>query len=58
MVGSAVVGGVLLALIEGLGIAMNHWQAQQYRPMDMRNAPQDPSFLGPNPGSGASGQYQ
>jgi len=46
MVGSAVVGGVLLALIEGMGILMNSFASQQFRPMDPREAPQDPGDLG------------
>jgi len=55
MAGSAVVGGVLLGMIEGLGILMNKWSAEQFRPQDPRNAPQDPSLLGPDP-SGRSFQ--
>ena len=50
MAGSAVVGGVLLALIEGVGIVMNKWQAEQMR-APMMEPPQDPSILGPNASS-------
>lgn len=32
MVGSAFVGGVLLALIEGIGIVMTRYQAEQFVP--------------------------
>ncbi len=46
MAGSALVGAVLLGLIEGLGIMMNRYTAEQYRPVDPRNMPQDPSQLG------------
>jgi len=45
MVGSAIVGGVLLALIEGMGIALNRWQAESFRPVDPRDMPQDPQVL-------------
>ena len=55
MAGSALVGGVLLALIEGLGILMNRWQAESFRPVDPRNVPQDPSQLGPDPGQWSMG---
>lgn len=42
-VGSAAIGGVLLALIEGVGIALNRFQADMYKPV----APQleDPAAL-------------
>jgi len=52
MLGSAIVGGVLLGLIEGLGIMMNNFAAQQFRPQDPLDAPQDPSILEENTGSG------
>lgn len=44
MAGSAVVGGVLLALIEGIGIMISRLTAEQFRPQ----APvfDDPSALG------------
>lgn len=32
MVGSAIIGGVLLALIEGVGILFTRWTADQFRP--------------------------
>ena len=47
MLGSAVIGGVLLGLIEG----MNKFASEQFRPMDPRDAPQDPSQLGEAPSS-------
>ncbi|CAM9863934.1 mitochondrial import inner membrane translocase subunit Tim17-B [Petromyzon marinus] len=61
MVGSAVMGGVLLALIEGVGIMLTRYTAQQYQ----NGPPQfvdDPSQL-PSKGSseqdlGRYGQYQ
>ena len=51
MAGSALVGGVLLGLIEGMGILMNNFAGQQFRPQDPRAEMQDPSVLG-----GAEGQ--
>ena len=47
MAGSALVGAVLLGLIEGVGIMLNRMMAESYRPMDPRDVPQDPSALGP-----------
>lgn len=35
MVGSAVVGGLILALIEGMGILFTRMTADQFRPMPM-----------------------
>ena len=51
MVGSAIVGGVLLGLIEGLGIMMNHFASQSFRPVDPRTMPEDPASL-PDQGQG------
>ena len=45
MAGSALVGGVLLGLIEGMGILMNNFASQQFRPQDPRMMPEDPSVL-------------
>ena len=45
MAGSAVVGAMLLALIEGMGIMLNKYQSQFTRPQDPRDVPQDPSQL-------------
>jgi len=45
MVGSAVVGGILLGVIEGMGILINNFASQAYRPMDPRLAPEDPGVL-------------
>uniref|UniRef100_A0A8C5W039 Translocase of inner mitochondrial membrane 17B n=1 Tax=Microcebus murinus TaxID=30608 RepID=A0A8C5W039_MICMU len=53
MMGSAMMGGILLALIEGVGILLTRYTAQQFR-----NAPpflEDPSQLPPKEGSPASG---
>ena len=49
MLASAVVGGVLLGMIEGIGILMNRFSSQMYRMPDPMSAPQDPSQLGSNP---------
>jgi len=51
MVGSAVVGGMLLGLIEGMGLLMNNFMSQQFRPVDPRDEqamqmPEDPASLG------------
>merc|ERR1712218_92432 len=40
MAGSAVVGAMLLALIEGMGIMLNKYQSQFTRPVDPRDVPQ------------------
>ena len=48
MVGSAVIGGVLLALIEGLGILFTRYSAETLRPVDPTTI-SDPSQLGPAP---------
>ncbi|XP_007956738.1 mitochondrial import inner membrane translocase subunit Tim17-B [Orycteropus afer afer] len=53
MVGSAMMGGILLALIEGVGILLTRYTAQQFR-----NAPpflEDPSQLNPKEGAPAPG---
>uniref|UniRef100_A0A8C6RCC7 Translocase of inner mitochondrial membrane 17b n=1 Tax=Nannospalax galili TaxID=1026970 RepID=A0A8C6RCC7_NANGA len=53
MVGSAMMGGILLALIEGVGILLTRYTAQQFR-----NAPpflEDPSQLTPKEGAPAPG---
>ena len=34
--GSALVGGMLLGLIEGMGLLMNNFMSRQYRPVDPR----------------------
>ena len=57
MATSALVGGILLGMIEGLGIMMNKWQSESFRPVDPRmQAPQDPSLLGPDPSGNKSFQ--
>ena len=62
MLGSAAIGGILLGLIEGMGIMLNKFAAEQFRPIDPRDAPQDPSQLGEAPsslgGAGATGQQE
>ena len=58
MATSAVVGGILLGMIEGLGILMNKWQSESFRPVDPRLAPQDPSLLGPDPSGNKSFQWK
>jgi import inner membrane translocase subunit TIM17 len=57
MVGSAIIGGVLLALIEGMGIMFTRYSSEQFRPV---HPLEDPSQLGPNsaPFAGSSSQYQ
>uniref|UniRef100_A0A8D2DIB3 Translocase of inner mitochondrial membrane 17B n=1 Tax=Sciurus vulgaris TaxID=55149 RepID=A0A8D2DIB3_SCIVU len=53
MMGSAVMGGVLLALIEGVSILLTHYTAQQFR-----NVPpllEDPSQLPPKEDTSATG---
>lgn len=55
MVGSAVIGGVLLALIEGVGILFTRYSAEQFKPVNPQM--EDPSQLGGTP-FGASSQYQ
>ncbi|KAF6390952.1 translocase of inner mitochondrial membrane 17B [Rhinolophus ferrumequinum] len=53
MVGSAMMGGILLALIEGVGILLTRYTAQQFR-----NAPpflEDPSQLPPKESTQAPG---
>jgi len=54
MVGSALIGGVLLAMIEGVGILFTRFTSEQFRPLTpeeqlemMRN--QDPSLMGGQP---------
>uniref|UniRef100_A0A2I3GPS8 Translocase of inner mitochondrial membrane 17B n=1 Tax=Nomascus leucogenys TaxID=61853 RepID=A0A2I3GPS8_NOMLE len=59
MVGSAMMGGILLALIEGVGILLTRYTAQQFR--NVGNAPpappflEDPSQLPPKDGTPAPG---
>lgn len=48
MAGSAFIGGVLLALIEGVGILVTRIQAEQFQPV--QPTLEDPSQLGPQPG--------
>nr|AII98001.1 BLTX645 [Nephila pilipes] len=43
MVGSAVIGGVLLALIEGIGILFTRYSAEQFKPVNPQM--EDPSQL-------------
>jgi import inner membrane translocase subunit TIM17 len=47
---SAIIGGVLLALIEGIGIGMNRMMAWQFDPtQEVPEAPSDPGVLGSKP---------
>ena len=67
MIGSAIIGGVLLALIEGMGILFMRYTSDQFRP---QNPLEDPYQLGaasagaspvghvPTSGPFATGQYQ
>ncbi|CAG2102697.1 unnamed protein product, partial [Medioppia subpectinata] len=63
MVGSAVIGGVLLALIEGMGILFTRYSSEQFRPV---HPLEDPSQLGQSgegppggpPFGGQTPQYQ
>lgn len=48
MAGSAVIGGVLLAIIEGVGILFTRLSADQFKPPNPNF--EDPSQLGPPPG--------
>lgn len=52
MIGSAIIGGVLLALIEGMGILFMRYTSEQFRP---QNPLEDPTQLGaPVPGGSSS----
>lgn len=54
MAGSAFIGGMLLALIEGVGIMFTRLSAEQFQPV---HPPiEDPSALGPTQGSGLNFQ--
>ncbi|XP_035229659.1 mitochondrial import inner membrane translocase subunit Tim17-B-like isoform X1 [Stegodyphus dumicola] len=44
MIGSAVIGGVLLALIEGMGILFTRYSAEQFKPINPQM--EDPGQLG------------
>jgi len=49
MMGSALVGAILLGCIEGMGYMLNRYMSQEFRPVDMTQAPQDPAALGEAP---------
>lgn len=51
MTGSAIIGGVLLALIEGVGILFTRLSADQFKNPSPQDLPQDPSVLDQNKGS-------
>ncbi|XP_013780467.1 mitochondrial import inner membrane translocase subunit Tim17-A-like [Limulus polyphemus] len=55
MVGSAVIGGVLLALIEGVGILFTRYSAEQFKPINPQM--EDPSQLSQS-GPFGNQQYQ
>lgn len=46
MAGSAVIGGMLLAMIEGVGILLTRMTADQFKPISPSEM-NDPSVLGP-----------
>ncbi|CAG0900265.1 unnamed protein product [Cyprideis torosa] len=54
--GSAVIGGILLALIEGVGILLTKYSAETFRPPSPHM--EDPSQLGGLPRAAGQGQYQ
>jgi mitochondrial import inner membrane translocase subunit TIM17 len=59
MAGSAIIGGVLLALIEGVGILFTRLSADQFR--NPLPPTEDPAALGPDPSQGGGfsfGQQQ
>ncbi|XP_071401973.1 mitochondrial import inner membrane translocase subunit Tim17-B isoform X2 [Centroberyx affinis] len=59
MMGSAMMGGILLALIEGFGILLTRYTAQQFQ--NPNPFAEDPSQLPPKDGGqqqGARGQFQ
>uniref|UniRef100_A0A8D0GEU7 Translocase of inner mitochondrial membrane 17B n=1 Tax=Sphenodon punctatus TaxID=8508 RepID=A0A8D0GEU7_SPHPU len=49
MVGSAMMGGILLALIEGVGILLTRYTAQQFQNRDPHPLPENPGVLAPSP---------
>lgn len=55
MAGSALVGGILLALIEGIGIMFSRITAEQFKPQ--QPIFEDPSVLG-NQGQAQSQSFQ
>ncbi|CAH2241345.1 jg15545 [Pararge aegeria aegeria] len=54
MAGSALVGGILLALIEGIGIMLTRISSEQFKPQ--QPIFEDPSVLGQSQGQGPSFQ--
>jgi len=52
MVGSAIIGGVLLAMIEGVGIMLTRFTADQFKPVNPQV--EDPSVLPLKPPPGSS----
>ncbi|CAH0723499.1 unnamed protein product, partial [Brenthis ino] len=54
MAGSALVGGILLALIEGVGIMFTRLSSEQFKPQ--QPIFEDPSILGQSQGQGQSFQ--
>jgi len=64
MAGSALLGGVLLAMIEGVGIMMTRFASEQFRPMGPDDMPPQPPLdltqgLGPiDPNQYGQGTYQ
>jgi import inner membrane translocase subunit TIM17 len=61
VIGSALIGGVLLAMIEGVGILFNRFTAEQFKPISpqMEEAAQFAKDMGNNGGfGGRQPQYQ
>lgn len=54
MAGSALVGGILLALIEGIGIMLTRISSEQFKPQ--QPIFEDPSILGQSQSQGTSFQ--
>jgi len=53
--GAAVVGGILLAMIEGAGVLITHFTASSFKPLGPDDVPEDPSVLGAKPPTESSG---
>merc|ERR1719348_2539622 len=60
MLGSAIVGGVLLAMIEGINIMFSRFASEQFKPQPIAPAPDSgpPQPIYGNGGPGGGGIYQ
>jgi len=60
MLGSAIVGGVLLAMIEGINIMFSRFASEQFKPQPIAPAPDSgpPQPIYGNGGPGGGGLYQ